>query len=349
MRYTVTCRPANAHSHAPRWGYRRIQGELKKLGASVSATTIRTVLPGKGLGPAPRRASVGWRAFLRAQASAIVATDFFTETVRLMTLYVLFIIELGTRRVRLVGITDHPSGSWVVQRARELSIQRERETVEGTTVPRFLIRDRDSKFTRAFDDVFASIGTETILTPVRSSKANAFAERWLRTVREDCLDHLLVVSRRHLERVLAQYVAHYNRTRPHRGFDLTPPHPVTVAAAPAPSTAATSSPDSSTSTTTPPDSHRPPCGRAEQRPTPKTPPYGHGPSIRLPQPAVRPLPLGSRSNPARPESTALPLRFLDPSGQSRRSDGCAQRGGEGCLSVCGLVAALGVSSPARSW
>ncbi len=116
----------------PRWGYRRIQGELKKLGVLVSATTIRTVLLGDGLGPAPRRASVSWRAFLRAQASAIVATDFFTvETVRLTTLYVLFSIERGTWRVRLVGVTDHPSGSWAVQRARELSMEREREPAEA--------------------------------------------------------------------------------------------------------------------------------------------------------------------------------------------------------------------------
>ncbi len=164
----------------PRWGYRRIQGELKKLGVSVSATIIRTVLLGDGLGPAPRRASVTWRAFLRAQASAILATDFFTvETVRLTTLYVLFSIELGTRRVRLVGVTDHPNGPWVVQRARELSTDRK----EGAIVPRFLIHDRDSKFTRAFDDVFASDGTKIITTPIRAPNANAFAERWVRTVR----------------------------------------------------------------------------------------------------------------------------------------------------------------------
>jgi putative transposase len=117
----------------PRWGYRRIQGELKKLGASASATTIRTVLLGHGLRPAPRRASATWRAFLRARATGVVAADFFTvETVRLKTLHVLFFIELGTRRVRLGGVTDHPSGPWVVQRARELSIEMERT---GTSPP----------------------------------------------------------------------------------------------------------------------------------------------------------------------------------------------------------------------
>jgi len=158
----------------PRWGYRRIKGELKKLGIRVSATTIRTVLLGNGLRPAPRRASVTWRAFLRAQASGIIATDFFTvETVRVKTLYVLCLIELHTRQVRLAGVTDHPNRPWVVQRARELSLERP----EGTTAPRFLIRDRDSKFTRAFDDVFAADGTQVITTlsrrrtPTRSPSA----------------------------------------------------------------------------------------------------------------------------------------------------------------------------------
>jgi len=155
----------------PRWGDRRIQGELKKLGIQVSATTIRTVLLQNGLRPAPRRASVTWRAFLRAQATAIVATDFFTvETVRLKTLYVLFFIELHTRRVRLAGVTDHPSGPWVVQRARELSMMTERS--EDATVPRFLVRDHDTKFTRAFDDVFTSDGTQIIKTPIQAPNAN---------------------------------------------------------------------------------------------------------------------------------------------------------------------------------
>jgi hypothetical protein len=217
----------------PRWGYRRIQGELKKLGVLVSATTIRTVLLGNGLRPAPRRASVNWRAFLRAQASAIVATDFFTvETVRLTTLYVLFVIELGTRRVRLVGVTDHPSGSWAVQRARELSMEREREPAEGTTVPRFLIRDRDSKFTRAFDDVFASDGIQIIKTPIQAPNANAFAERWVRTVRPECLDWMLIWGRRHLERVLGEYVRHYNDQRPHRSLALRPPRGIAPGSVP---------------------------------------------------------------------------------------------------------------------
>jgi putative transposase len=217
----------------PRWGYRRIQGELKKLGISVSATTIRTVLLRNGLRPAPRRASVTWRAFLRAQASAIVATDFFTvETVRLKTLYILFCIELHTRRVRLAGVTDHPNERWVVQRAQEFSMSREGETTAGTSTPQFLIRDRDSKFTRAVDDVFASDGIQTIQTPIQAPNANAFAERWVRTVRQECLDWMLIWGRRHLEGVLDEYVRHYNEERPHRSLALRPPTGIEVRAGP---------------------------------------------------------------------------------------------------------------------
>jgi transposase InsO family protein len=149
-----------------------------------------------------------------------VATDFFTvDTVLLRRYYVLFVIELERRVVHLLGVTANPNGPWVTQVARNFCADLEHT---GRRV-RFLIRDRDTKFTANFDNVFASIGAETILTPVRSPKANAFAERWVRTAREDCLDHLLVVSRRHLERILDEYVAHYNRARPHRGLDLTPP------------------------------------------------------------------------------------------------------------------------------
>jgi putative transposase len=215
----------------PRWGYRRIQGELKKLGIRVSATTIRTVLLGDGLRPAPRRASIGWRAFLRAQASGIIATDFFTvETVRLKTLYVLCFIELHTRQIRLAGVTDHPNGPWAVQRARALSM--ETEGAQDATARRFLLRDRDSKFTRAFDGVFAADGTQVIKTPVQAPNANAFAERWVQTVRQECLDWVLIWGRHHLERVLNEYVRHYNDERPHRGLALCPPRSIAVRAAP---------------------------------------------------------------------------------------------------------------------
>jgi putative transposase len=215
----------------PRWGYQRIQGELKKLGIRVSATTIRTVLLGNGLRPAPRRASVTWRAFLRAQAAGIIAADFFTvETVRLKTRYVLFFIELHTRQVRVAGVTDHPNGAWVVQRARERSI--EMEALEGAITPRFLLRDRDAKFTRAFDDVFASDGTQVIKTPVKAPNANAVAERWVRTVRQECLDWTLIWGRRHLERIVDEYIRHHNDERPHRSLALYPPRAIEVGAGP---------------------------------------------------------------------------------------------------------------------
>ena len=162
-----------------------------------------------------------------------MATDFFTvETVRLKTLYILFCIELHTRRVRLAGVTDHPNGRWVVQRAREFSRSREEETTAGTSAPQFLIRDHDSKFTRAFDDVFASDGIQTIQTPIQAPNANAFAERWVRTVRQECLDWMLIWGRRHLEGVLDEYVRHYNKERPHRSLALRPPTGIEVRAGP---------------------------------------------------------------------------------------------------------------------
>jgi putative transposase len=162
-----------------------------------------------------------------------VAIDFFTvETVRLTTLYVLFIIELGTRRVRLVGVTDYPNGPWVVQRARELSIERVSDmgTAKDASLPRFLIRDRDSKFTRAFDSVFTADGIQVLKTPIHVPNANAFAERWVRTVRQECVDWMLIWSRRHLAWVLGEYVRHYNDERPHRSLALFPPSSVDIEA-----------------------------------------------------------------------------------------------------------------------
>ena len=221
----------------PRWGYRRIQGELKKLGIGVSATTIRTVLLGNGLRPAPRRASVTWRAFLRAQASGIIATDFVTvETLRLKTLYVLFFIELHTRQIQLAGVTRRPNGPWVVQRGTGAIDGAAR----GHDHASVLIRDRDSKFTRVFDDVFASDGTRVIMTPVQAPNANAFAERWVRTVRLECLDWVLFWGRRHLERVLDEYVRHYNGERPHQSLALRPPRGIDIGVVPGGAPAAVS-------------------------------------------------------------------------------------------------------------
>jgi len=181
----------------PRWGYQRIVGELSKLGFSLSPSTVRRLLASARLEPAPRRPELSWRAFLRRQAASMLACDFFTiETVTLRRLYVLFFIELGSRRVHLAGCTTNPSAGWVVQQARNLSLT----GLFGQI--RFLIDDRDSKFTASFDDVFPSEGIRVVHTPVRAPQANAYAERFVRTIRTVCLDWLLLIGRRHLEQVL---------------------------------------------------------------------------------------------------------------------------------------------------
>lgn len=204
----------------PRWGYLRIVGELKKLGVSVSKGSVAGVLRRHGLPPAPRREGPTWTEFLGAQAKGILATDFFTvHSVALRSYYVLFVIEVHTRVVHLLGVTANPNGPWVVQVARNFTADLE----EADKRFRFLIRDRDTKFTSGFDTLFASIGTEAIETPVRSPRANAFAERFVRTIRTECLDHLLVFSRRHLEAVVTAYLRHYNEARPHRSLDLSQP------------------------------------------------------------------------------------------------------------------------------
>jgi transposase InsO family protein len=204
----------------PRWGYQRIKGELLRLGVRVSATAIRTTLRRHGLDPAPRRQSSTWTAFLRQQGAGIVACDFFTvDTVWLHRLYVLFFIELDNRRVHLGGVTANPDGGWVTQQARNLLLA----LGEQGRQLRFLVRDHDAKFSRSFDDVFCSEGAQVLMTPVRAPKANAYAERWVRTVRAECLDWLLIVGRGHLERILRVYVRHYNEHRPHRALGLQPP------------------------------------------------------------------------------------------------------------------------------
>ncbi len=208
----------------PRWGYQRIVGELNGLGIAVSATTVKKILRQAGLGPAGSRGGLSWRAFLRAQAQSMLAVDFFTvETISLRRLYVLFFIELESRRVHFAGCTANPTGAWVTQQARHCAWTFQ----ERPGSFRFLIRDRDSKFTRDFDAVFASEGVQIIKAPVRAPKANATAERFVRTVRVECLDWLLILNRRHLERVLRVFVGHYNNHRPHRSLDLTPPDPLT--------------------------------------------------------------------------------------------------------------------------
>jgi transposase InsO family protein len=193
-------------------------GELRHLGVRISASTVQRLLRQAGLGPAPRRDGPNWSTFLRDQARGVLACDFFSvETIRLRRLYVLFFFELASRRVHLAGITSHPKGPWVTQQARNLAM--------GHDLTGFglLIRDRDTKFTVAFDAVFAVEGVRVICTPVRAPKANAFAERFVRTVRHECLDWTLIHGRRHLGGVLKEYVEHYNQHRPHRSLDLVAP------------------------------------------------------------------------------------------------------------------------------
>jgi transposase InsO family protein len=176
------------------------------VGVRVSATTVAEILRQADVPPAGARAGLCWREFLRAQAQSMIACDFFTvETLRLGRLYVLFFIELGSRRVHLAGCTANPSGTWTAQQARQLAWS----LSERLTPIRFLVHDRDSKFSRVFDEVFRSEGVEIIRTPFRAPQANAFAERWVGTVRRDCLDRILIVNRRHLERVLRVYIRHY--------------------------------------------------------------------------------------------------------------------------------------------
>jgi len=207
----------------PRWGYGKIEGELIKLGIKLSQTTIRNVLNRNGIVPSPVRfGSIGWRRLMKHYKEQIIACDFFTiETFWLRTLYVFFFIELGSRRVHLAGITANPNSAWVTQQARHFVWKLE----ENDISLKFLIHDRDSKFTVAFDNVFKSVGFHVIQTPVRAPNANAHAERWVRTVREECLDHLLIMNQIHLDRVLNSYINYYETSRPHQGLGQRMPIP----------------------------------------------------------------------------------------------------------------------------
>ena len=202
------------------WGYRRIQGELAGLGYQIAPSTVWLILKRSGVDPAPRRDGPTWRQFLAAQAHGILATDFFcVETLLFQRLYVLFVVEHATRRVHLLGITANPNGGWVAQQARNFVM----DLGDRAAQFMFLIRDRDSKFTDAFDAVFASEGIRILRTPVRAPRANAIAERWVGTTRRELLDRMLIVNRRHLEQVLSEYLVHFNHHRPHRALGQAAP------------------------------------------------------------------------------------------------------------------------------
>ncbi len=199
----------------PSWGYRRIFGELRGLGITVSATSVRTLLIRHGLPPAPQRDEYSWREFLRQHAATTLACDFFTvETAWLKRLYVLFFLSLERRRVEFVACTPNPTGAWTAQQARNLLM-----TLDDRPQPLdLLIHDRDAKFSGGFDHVFESEGIAVIRTPAQAPNANAHAERWVGSVRRECLDRLLIFSRRQLEHVLRVYARHYNCHRPHRSL-----------------------------------------------------------------------------------------------------------------------------------
>jgi putative transposase len=211
----------------PRLGYKKLVGELRKLGYRVGRSTVRDVLKRHHIQPAPerRRSGSSWHTFLSSHKAELLATDFFTvETVWLQTVYVLFFIELNTRQVHLAGCTTRPTSAWVTQQARQL-VWKLHDSPQPSK--HFLIHDRDTKFTPSFDAVFESEGITIVLTPPQAPNANAFAERWIRTVREECLDHLLIFGQRSLQGVLTEYLDHYNQARPHQGLAQQAPIPYT--------------------------------------------------------------------------------------------------------------------------
>jgi transposase InsO family protein len=219
-----------AHEN-PLWGYRRIHGELTKLGVTVAASTVYEILRAAGIHPAPRRDGPTWRQFLRAQAAGILAADFVhVDTVALTRLYALVFIEHGTRRMHIGGVTAHPTGEWTAQQARNLAL----DLGDRFTGFRFLIRDRGSNFTRSFDAVFQAAGTAIVRTAVQAPRMNAICERLVGTLRREVLDRTLILNQAHLRAVLAEYREHYNTARPHQGIgqrvpDATPDTRVTSA------------------------------------------------------------------------------------------------------------------------
>jgi transposase InsO family protein len=202
------------------WGYRRIAGELAGLGVTVAPSTVWAILKKAGIDPAPRRSGPTWTQFLRSQAQAILATDFFTvDLLDGTTAYVLTVLEHATRRIRVLGATDHPTAAWTVQIARNALMDLE----DHADSFKFLIRDRGSQFTTSFDAVFQAAGIEIIKTAVQAPVMNAIQERWHRSVRAELLDRTLVWNLAHLRRVLAEYESFYNEHRPHRALDQAAP------------------------------------------------------------------------------------------------------------------------------
>jgi putative transposase len=198
------------------WGSERIEGELRKLGYEISDETVRNILRRHGIPPAPERdASPSWWHLMTHYKDQLLACDFFTvETLFLQTIYVLMFIEIGSRRVHFAGCTAHPDNAWITQQARQMVWELE----DRAPAIRFLIRDNDKKFSQAFDTVFCAEGMDVIRTPYRAPNANAHMERWIRSVREECLDKLLIINQAHLRRVMREYAEFFNTARPHQGI-----------------------------------------------------------------------------------------------------------------------------------
>jgi len=204
----------------PEWGYRRIHGELAGLGVKVAASTAWEILRNAGINPAPRRSGPTWSQFLRSQAEAILACDFFTaELLDGTQAYVLAVIEHATRRIRILGVTRHPTGAWTAQQARNLLM----DLGEQAHRVKFMIRDRGSNFTSAFDAILADAGIRTVLCSIRTPRMNAIAERWIGGCRRELLDRTLIWNQAHLRRILREYETHHNQHRPHRSLHGTTP------------------------------------------------------------------------------------------------------------------------------
>ena len=204
----------------PGWGYRRIHGELAGLGVKIAASTVWEILKKAGIDPAPRRTGPAWPEFLRSQAEAILACDLFTADLLDGTqAYVLAVIEHATRRIRILRVTLHPTGEWTAQQARNLLM----DLGEQAHRVKFMIRDRGSNYTAAFDAVLADAGIRTVLCNVRTPRMNAIAERWIGGCRRELLDRTLIWNQAHLRRILREYETHHNRHRPHRSLDSAAP------------------------------------------------------------------------------------------------------------------------------
>ena len=204
----------------PSWGYRRIQGELATIGIAIESSSVWAILKRHDVEPSPRRSGPTWAEFLAAQAQGLLACDFFSvDTVLLRRLYVLFFTHHDSRRIQIAGVTAEPATDWVTQQARNIPM----ELADQEAAVKFLIWDRDTKFAKSFDVVFAAEGIRVIKTPVRAPRANAIAERFVGTIRRECLDRTLILGRRHLEAVLDEYAEHYNLHRPHRSLSQRAP------------------------------------------------------------------------------------------------------------------------------